>query len=209
MKRLLPRAALRVLQGIGQTLDPFFAGRWYWSLKRWTAERLLQHALEKHGDQSMQARVATERYRRSDFAFRYWRPAPGPVMRIAKHAVDAGVPFYAIRLLVLNADLRIRNARVHLRRPVVVTILNAIFATSVGAHMLLMCLMVVAGPGPIWLKISAILLTTFVYSVVYHGWSLFASRPQGVIAKHGHTLDVLCAASAPQSLVEFRNPVSR
>ena len=75
----------------------------------------------------MQVRQATERYRRADFAVRYWRSAPGPVMRIAEQALDAGVPMHAIRLLVLNTDLRIRGGQVYLRRPFIVTVLNIVF----------------------------------------------------------------------------------
>ena len=204
MKRLLPRAALQALQRIGQTLDPVFAGRWYWSLKRWIAERQLQHALEQHGDQSMQVRQATERYRRADFAVRYWRSAPGPVMRIAEQALDAGVPLHAIRLVVLNTDLRIQSGQVHLRRPFIVTVLNTIFATIVGVHMFLMCLMAVTAPGPIRLKVTVILAVAFVYCFLYYGWSLYTSRPQNIIAEYGQKLDAICIARTGTSLVGRR-----
>lgn len=199
MKRLLPRAALQVLDRMGQKLDPFFAGRWYWSLKRWVAELQLQHALDQHGDQSMQARRATERYRRANFAVRYWRSAPGPVMQAAEHALDSGVPLHAVRLAVLNTDLRIRDGQVYLRRPAIVTVLNTIFATIVGVHMFLMCLMAVTAPGPVWLKIAVILTVTFVYCFLYYGWSLYTSRPQRIIAKHGETFDAICIASSTRS----------
>ena len=209
MKRLLPRAALQAVQRIGQTLDPFFAGRWYWSMKRWIAERQLQYALEQHGDQSMQARQATERYRRADFAVRYWRSAPGPVMRIAEQALDAGVPLHALRLVVLNTDLRIRSGQVHLRRPFIVTVLNTIFATIVGVHMFLMCLMAVTAPGPTWLKITVILAVAFVYCFLYYGWSLYTSRPQQIIAEHGQKVDAICIASTTQCRAEVRHIAPR
>jgi len=192
MNTLMPRAALQAIQRIGQALDPFFAGRWYWSMKRWIAERQLQHALEQHGDQSMQVRQATERYRRADFAVRYWRSAPGPVMRIAEQALDAGVPMHAIRLLVLNTDLRIRGGQVYLRRPFIVTVLNTIFATIICVHMFLMCLMAITAPGPIWLKITVIIAVAFVYCFLYYGWSLYASRSQHVLTEYGRTFDALC-----------------
>lgn len=209
MKRLLPRAALQALQRIGQTLDPVFAGRWYWSLKRWIAERQLQHALEQHGDQSMQVRQATERYRRADFAVRYWRSAPGPVMRIAEQALDAGVPLHAIRLVVLNTDLRIQSGQVHLRRPFIVTVLNTIFATIVGVHMFLMCLMAVTAPGPIRLKVTVILAVAFVYCFLYYGWSLYTSRPQNIIAEYGQKLDAICIARTTQCRAEVRHIAPR
>ncbi|UXL29802.1 hypothetical protein [Stenotrophomonas maltophilia] len=208
MKRLLPRAALQGLQWIGQTLDPFFAGRWYWSLRRWAAERQLQHALDQHSDQSMQARRATERYRRADFAVRYWRSAPGPVMQVADQALDAGVPMHAVRLVVLSTDLRIRDGQVHLRRPFIVTVLNTIFATIVGVHMFLMCLIAVTAPSPAWLKIVVILAIAFVYCFLYYGWSLYTSRPQQIVAKHGQTFDALCAASTTRSHKKVRNLAS-
>lgn len=205
MKRLLPRAALQAVQRIGQTLDPFFAGRWYWSMKRWIAERQLQHALEQHGDQSMQARHATERYRRADFAVRYWRLAPGPVMWIAEQALDAGVPLHAIRLVVLNTDLRIQSGQVHLRRPFIVTVLNTIFATIVGVHMFLMCLMAVTAAGPIWLKVTVILTVAFVYCFLYYGWSLYASRSQHVLTEYGRKFDALCLESTVGPQHKVRN----
>ncbi len=209
MKRLLPRAALQAVQRIGQTLDPFFAGRWYWSTKRWIAERQLQYVLEQHGNQSMQARQATERYRRSDFAVRYWRSAPGPVMRIAEQALDAGVPLHAIRLVVLNTDLRIQSGQVHLRRPFIVTVLNTIFATIVGVHMFLMCLMAVTAPGPIWLKVTVILAVACVYCFLYYGWSLYTSRPQSIIAEYGQKLDAICITSTTQCRAEVRHIAPR
>ena len=205
MKRLLPRAALHAVQRIGQTLDPFFAGRWYWSMKRWIAERQLQHALEQHGDQSMQARQATERYRRADFAVRYWRSAPGPVMQVADQALVAGVPMHAVRLVVLSTDLRIRDGQVHLRRPFIVTVLNTIFATIVGVHMLLMCLMTVTAPGPVWLKVTVILAVAFVYCFLYYGWSRYTSRPQNIIAEYGQKLDAICIASTTQCCAVVRH----
>lgn len=199
MMRLLPRAALQALHWVGQKLDPFFAGRWYWSLKRWVAEGQLQHALDQYGDQSMQVRRATEQYRRADFAVRYWRSAPGPVMQAAEHALNAGVLLHAVRLAVLNTDLRIRDGQVYLRRSVTVTVLNTIFATIVGVHMFLICLMAVTAPGPACLKIAVILAVTFVYCFLYYGWSLYTSRPQRAIAKHGDTFDAICIASATRS----------
>lgn len=199
MRSLFPPKAVQAVQWIGNTLDPFFAGRGYWSLKRWIAERRLHYALERHGDRSMQARQATERYRRADFAVRYWRSAPGPVMRIAEQAMVAGVPMHAVRLVVLNTDLRIREGQVHLRRPFIVTVLNAVFATIVGVHMFLMCVMAVTAPGPTWLKIAVILAVTFVYCFLYYGWSLYTSRPEKIIAKHGQMIDAICAASRAQS----------
>ncbi len=194
--KLLPRTALQAFQWAGRKLDPFFAGRWYWSLNRWLIERRLAYALDQHGDQSMQARRATEQYRRAHFAVRYWRSAPGPVMQIAEQAREAGLPMHAIRLVVLNTDLRIRDGNVYLRRPFIVTVLNAIFATIVGTHMFLMCLMAVTAQGPTWLKIVVILAVALVYCFLYYGWSLYTSRPQQVIAAHGHRLDALCIERA-------------
>lgn len=205
MKKLFPRAGLQALQRTGQMLDPFFAGRWYWSMKRWIVERELQHALEQHGDQSMQARQATERYRRADFAVRYWRSAPGPVMRIAEQALDAGVPLHAVRLVVLNTDLRIRSGQVHLRRPFIVTVLNTVFATIVGVHMFLMCLMAVTAPGPAYLKITVIVAVALVYCFLYYGWSLYTSRPGQVLSKHEQTFKELCAAITDRSNQNVRS----
>ncbi len=205
MKRLLPRAAQRTLQRIGQAIDPFFAGRWFWSLKRWLAERQLDYVLERYGDRSMQARQATEQYRRADFAVRYWCTAPGPVMQVAAKALDAGVPMDAVRLAVLNTDLRIRDGQVHLRRPFIITILNTIFATIVCVHMFLMCTMAVTAPGSTWLKVVVILAIAFVYCVLYYGWSLYTSRPQHVLSKYGQTFDALCTASTTRSHNKVRN----
>lgn len=208
MKRLLPSTALTAVQWIGQKLDPFFAGRWYWSLKRWAAERHLATALDRHGEHSMPVRRATEQYRRAEFAVRYWRSAPGPVMRIAERALDAGVPMHAIRLVVLNTDLRIRDGQVHLRRPFIVTVLNTIFATIVGVHMFLMCVMAVTASGPTWLKVAVILAVAFVYCFLYYGWSLYTSRPQQTIAEHGQKFDALCAVGTTRSCAEVRNITS-
>lgn len=208
MKRLLPSTMLTAVQWIGQKLDPFFAGRWYWSLKRWAAERHLAKALDRHGEHSMPIRRATERYRRVEFAVRYWRSAPGPVMRIAERALDAGVPMHAIRLVVLNTDLRIRDGQVHLRRPFIVTVLNTIFATIVGVHMLLMCMTAVTASGPTWLKVVVILAVAFVYCFLYYGWSLYTSRAQQTIAEHGQKFDALCAVDTTRSCAEIHNITS-
>lgn len=194
------------LRRIGTRLDPFFAGRWYWSLKRWVAEQRLDRALVRFGEQFMQVRRATEQFRRADFAVRYWRSAPGPVMKTVERAKNAGMPLDALRLMVLNTDLRIKDGRVYLRRPFIVTVLNAIFATIIGVHMFLMCLMAVTAPGPVWLKITVILGITFVYCFLYYGWSLYTSRPQQAIAEHGCHLDDICQENAGRRLALFPLP---
>ncbi|WP_232147018.1 hypothetical protein [Stenotrophomonas sp. SY1] len=189
-------------------MDPFFAGRWYWSLKRWISERCLQRALDGHGDLSMQTRRATERYRRADFAVRYWRSAPGPVMQVAAKALDAGIPVDAVRLVVLNTDLRVRDGQVHLRRSFFMTVLNTVFASIIVVHMFLMCAMTVALTGPIWLKVVVILAVAFVYCFLYYGWSLYTSRPQHALSKYGQTFDALCTASTTRSHNKVRNLAS-
>lgn len=129
-------------------------------------------------------------------------------MRIAERALDAGVPMHAIRLVVLNTDLRIRDGQVHLRRPFIVTVLNTIFATIVGVHMLLMCMTAVTASGPTWLKVVVILAVAFVYCFLYYGWSLYTSRAQQTIAEHGQKFDALCAVDTTRSCAEIHNITS-
>ena len=77
-------------------------------------------------------------------------------------------------------------------------------ATIVGTHMFLMCLMAVAAQGPTWLKIVVILAVALVYCFLYYGWSLYTSRPQQVIAAHGHRLDALCIERARRTHATVR-----
>ena len=122
--------------------------------------------------------------------------------------IGKNLELHAVRLVVLSTDLRIRDGQVHLRRPFIVTLLNAVFATIVGVHMVLMCVMAVTAPGPTWLKVVVILAVACVYCFLYYGWSLYTSRPQQVIAKHGHEFDALCIESAMRSRAEVRDIAS-
>jgi len=128
-------------------------------------------------------------------------------MQVAEEARNADMPMEAIRLVVLNTDLRIKDGRVYLRRPFIVTALNAVLATIVGVHMFLMCLMAVTATGPTWLKVLVILAVAFVYCFLYYGWSLYTSRPQQILAKHGHGLDALCVENAKRPHANVHNLV--
>jgi hypothetical protein len=180
------------IETIGRALDEIFSGRWWWRARRRLTGRRLVRALQSHGDKSMEARRATERYREMQFAVAYWRSAPSPIRQVIQKARHEGAKLEDLQLVVLNRDLRVRGNKVALRRSILARALSAALATIVTVHWTLMCAMTAAAPGPVWLKAAVLSALFCVYAVLYCGWSLYGYRPLAAIDRSGKAIDSAC-----------------
>lgn len=180
------------IKTIGRALDEIFSGRWWWRARRFLAGRRLVRTLQSHGDKSMEARRATERYREMQFAVAYWRSAPSPIRQVVQKARHAGAKLEDLQLVVLNTDLRVQGNKVVLRRSILARALSAAFATIVAVHWSLMCAMTATAPGPVWLKAAVLFALFCVYAVLYRGWNLYAYRPLAAIDRSGEAIDSAC-----------------
>lgn len=143
----------------------------------------------------MEVRRATEDYRRMSFAVTYWRPAPGPVMRVVSNARKAGVPMSDLRLVVLNLDLRVSGEAVVVRPQRLVRFLSGAAFAVVLSHWTLLCALAVTSGAPPWLKLVLVAVISLIYVVLYRGWSIYTSRPLKTIERCGARLTEICLAA--------------
>ncbi len=178
------------LVAVGRGIDWFFSGHWWWQLRWWYAKRRLATILERHGDQSIEARNATERCRDMDFAVTYWRSAPAPIRQVVIRAREMGVPLQALQLVVLNKDLVQHDGKVMLGRSLLFRILSVAAAVVVTLQWIQLTLVTVTLSGPGWLKVVVVAAITLFDAVLYRGWSLWLGRPLFIIKRWGHLVDI-------------------
>lgn len=178
------------LVAVGRGIDWFFSGHWRWQIRWWYAKRRLAAILERHGDQSIEARNATERCRDMDFAVTYWRSAPAPIRQVVIRARAMGVPIQALQLVVLNKDLVQHDGKVVLRRSLLFRILSVAAAVVVTLQWIQLTLVTVNLSGSAWLKTAVIAAITLFDAVLYRGWSLWLGRPLSIIKRWGHLVDL-------------------
>lgn len=186
----MPSTLRNCLDAMGRGIDWFFSCHWWWQMRWWYARRRLAAILEHHGDQSMEARNATERCRDMDFAVTYWRSAPAPIRQVVIRAREMGVPVQALQLVVLNKDLVQHDGKVVLRRSLLFRILSVTAAVVVALQWIQLTLLTVALPGPAWLKTIVITAITVLDAVLYRGWSLWLGRPLTVVKRWGRLVDL-------------------
>lgn len=186
---------LALVIAIDRVLDEIFSGRWWWRARRLLAERRLSRALKAHGETSIEARHATERFREMQFAVTYWRAAPPQVRQVVRRARKQGANVADLQLLVLNSDLQARGDKVTVRRSMLVRALSAAFATSILLSWVLMCVLTVTAPGPTWLKATVLVILLSIFAVLYRGWNLYGYRSVAAIDRSGIALEEICSQS--------------
>lgn len=195
MTRMLPPFI-----AIDRVLDETFSGRWWWRALRALAERRLSRVLKTHGEASIEARHATERFREMQFAVTYWRDASPQVRQVVRRARQLGATLPDLQLIVLNADLRVKGNTVVLRRSKLVRALSAAFATNIIAGWVYMCALIVSAPRPIWLKATVVVLFLTIFATLYRSWNLYAYRSLAAIDRCGVTLEHACRQFTPGSV---------
>lgn len=180
---------MRLAARLGYGLDVFFSGVWEWQCRRWFAERHLAKVLNRYGDQSIEARRTTEKYRDIEFAAIYWRPTPRPVQQIVRAAAAAGVPIDALRLVVLSRDLRIKGSDIVLRRSRLIAALSMAMATIVLFEWADLCAITLLHHGHIALKCSVLVIVTAINAVLWRGWTLWCGRPEAVVRRWAAVLE--------------------
>lgn len=88
---------------------------WLWRWAEQSAERRLAETLERHGDESLAARHATNAFSKARFAARFGRPALGPVRNYVLALERKGVPLSDLRVLLANRLLVAREGQAVLR----------------------------------------------------------------------------------------------
>jgi hypothetical protein len=192
------------LVAVGQGIDWFFSGHWWWQIRWWYAKRRLAATLERHGDQSIEARNATERCRDMDFAVTYWRSAPAPIRQAVIRAREMGVPVQALQLVVLNKDLVLHDGKVMLRRSLLFRILSVAAAIVVALQWFQLTLITLTLSGPAWLKAVVIAVITLFDAVLYRGWSLWLGRPISVVKRWGHLVDLASQGTKASQVLPLR-----
>jgi hypothetical protein len=185
-------AIMRVINRIGTSIDVFFSGVLQWRYCRWRAEKHLSRVLEHHGEQSMEARRATERFRELEFAVTFWRPAPRPVQQVILAAAASGVPVDALRLVALSRDLKAKGSEIVLRRSRLLSALSIVMAGIVFLEWAELCAVILLQHGHIALKCVVLLVVTTINWVMWRGWSLWCGRPERVVKRWGALLEQSC-----------------
>ena len=173
-------------------LDVFFSGVWWWRWRRWLAEKRLSKVLEHHGEQSMEARRATEQFRELEFAAAFWRPAPRPVQQVIQNAAASGMPIEALRLVALSRDLKTKGHMIVLRRSRLLSVLSVMMAAIVLLEWAQLCAVTLLQHGHVALKCVVIVAVTALNLVMWRGWSVWCGRPERVVKRWGSLLEQSC-----------------
>jgi hypothetical protein len=188
--------AREIGSNLGHGLDRIYAGTWLWRRRQANAQRALDRALEEEDERSPRVRHAAETEKSAYFAARFWRDGEAPVRRVVGVAEDAGVPLAALRLLILNRDIRLSPEGVTVRRSRGIALLAYGSAALIGTHWFLMLVLCLSGDAPLGVRIAATCVVTAVYAVLYRGWSLYLTRACDAVRTHGERIEAIIACTA-------------
>jgi hypothetical protein len=180
---------------LGAVLDAMFAGAFWWRLKRWRAEQVLERSLLRHGERSFEARRATEAVRELDFAVRYWRRAPPEIRGAAQAAVDLGVPLEDVRYLMLSRDLFAKGDKSQMRRLKLLRAASVLSAWTVWGHWLFMIALTIQSSAPWYVQLSVASGMTAVYALLFRWWTLYVARGCRAARRHQATLEIILPGS--------------
>jgi hypothetical protein len=184
-------AARHVWQQIGAQLDAFYAGVWWSRWRQQRAEEALDQALTEDGEHSLRTRRAAAAVEAQDFAVRFWRAGNAELRDFVRRAEDAGVPSSALRLMVLNRDLRPTPTGLEFRRSRLIEFVAIGSAMLIWGHWSLMMALCALTSGPWIIRLFAAVMVTAVYATLYRGWSLYLSRAGHAVHQHGARVDSL------------------
>ena len=187
-------AARHVWQQIGAQLDAFYAGVWWSRWRQERAEEALDQALTEDGEHSLRTRSAATAVEAQDFAVRFWRAGNAELRDFVRRAEDAGVPSSALRLMVLNRDLRPTPTGLEFRRSRLIEFVAIGSAMLIWGHWSLMMALCAFASGAWPVRLLAAVVVTVVYAVIYRGWSLYLSRACQAVHQHGARVESLLKA---------------
>lgn len=188
-------------RSVGETIDQFFALRWWWRWQQRRSEAHLEFVLEQYSERSFEARRATRGVQELDFAVRYWRTATPEVQRVVERAADAGVPVEDLRLLVLNRDLIAEDGHVSVRHSRLVNLMTMVAGPLICGHWLLMVALIILQNADWAKKLIVTLAVTGVYAALYRGWSLYMGRPQAAAYRSEAQLNEIVVSARVEEVV--------
>ncbi len=167
------------------SVDYCWSGAWWWLVRCWQAERALAEALERYGENSLEARRATERYRVVYFGVKYWRPAPPLVRHAVETAERGGVSRNDLRLLALNRDIRQIGNTIKVRRTWWMPVLASAAVIAFGGNWayLVATVALSSWAGPV--KVATIIFSTVFFWVTWPGFSLYTTRAFAAVKRSG------------------------
>jgi hypothetical protein len=178
--------------------DWVVTGAWWWRLRQRVEMWRLEKVLVTYGEDSIEANDALERFRRIDFAERYWRQRTADIHPVIYRLEAAGVDLNILRLLVVNLDLRWSpSGKVIVRRGWVFRILGWVVNLTVPTHAFLLTALVAVTPAELVTKVTAIIGICVLYSMGYRIMSIYSGHPARLAQRYGQEIEVL-ANSCPE-----------
>lgn len=187
---------------IGQMIeasDHFFSGRWWWRWRQRHAEDRLDAVLEQFGEDSFEARRATNEVCEMDFAVQFWRAAPPAVRRHVLLAISHGVSIEDLRIMIVNRDLRMVDGQLKVRRSFLLGGLALASACVAVLHWSLM-MALIDGLDASWsVKLLTAGVVSAIYAILFRGWSLYLGRAFAAVRRSGYSLESLSNSAEAES----------
>ncbi|MDD4881607.1 MAG: hypothetical protein PHX10_08530 [Gallionellaceae bacterium] len=166
----------------------------------------LAKVLDQHGENSLEARRDTQRYRELFFGVQYWRTAPPLVRSAIKAAELQGVSRADLRLLALNQDVRQVGETIIVRRAWWMPVFAYAAPIVVLSNWAYLMTFVLISSGAWYAKIVATLVITLLYWVLWPGFSLYSTRAFAAVKRSGEIVQAVGEKNiSPANLHSFTN----
>lgn len=202
----------RATNWIGQMIeasDHFFSGRWWWRWRQRRAEGRLNAVLYQFGEDTFEARRATNQVCEMDFAVQFWRAAPPAVRRQVLLAANRGVSIEDLRIMIVNRDLRMVNDQLRVRRSSLLGGLALASACVAVLHWSLM-MALIDGLDASWsVKLLTAGVVSAIYAILFRGWSLYLGRALSAVRRSGQRMEALSKKAGTDMGVETRSSIVR
>ncbi|WP_458232261.1 hypothetical protein [Roseateles sp. P5_E8] len=196
------------IHAVSEARNFFWSGVWIHHLRRRRQELRVAKALEQHGEEAMQTRIATERARRIERYIKNWRAAPAAF----ESAIDAGalshIPSADLKLLALNRDVRKRGDRLAVRRSWVLAWLAWTSLAVIVTGCALLCLLVVASPAAWSAKVIGVAIITLLFWLLWPGFGLYSTRAVAATRRSGASVEeaLNSRAAGVAKIISFDQP---
>ena len=178
--------------------DEFWSGVWWTILRRRWQERRLARALEKFGEDSMQARAAAEQYRRLEDGVTYWRPSQPIIIAALKASEQSGVSRSDLRIFALNRDLRRVGDTVRVRCAWWMPYLT-FAAVSVTLLAWAVLVLAVTASARSWLgEVAGVAAVSVYLWLLWPGFGLFTTRSAAAARRSANLIEMAMSQLPPQ-----------
>lgn len=198
-----------LLQKIDWKFERFVTGQWWWKLRRFIEKRSLEYALKKSDSFNFEAKRAYNRYKRCDFAFKYGKPANPTIRRIVEIARREGVPFRALRILIINCDIREYGNVVRTRRSWWAWPLKWYARIMIFIPYFYFSLLILFSSATAFTKVFGFIFLLVFYGSAYFFWEIYTAQPLRALSEWGDQIDSIAArhnmASDDKGIYRFPN----